>query len=78
MSISRERATARILVSLGNQQTRSISPKLRNVDFRARKGKMLISRQLSRDGKDVAFTSKTAKTQFHARRKLKSVDFRST
>ena len=45
MSISRERATARILVSLGNQQTRSISRKLRNVDFRARKGKMLISRQ---------------------------------
>ena len=32
---------------------------------------------LTRDGKDVGFTWKKGKSQFHARRKLKSVDFRS-
>ena len=32
---------------------------------------------LTRDSKDVGFTWKSAKGQFHATRKLKNVDFRS-
>ena len=38
MLISRERVTARMLVSL------YATPKLKNVDFKARKDKILISR----------------------------------
>ena len=69
MLISSQSVTARMLISLRNQQdvnfTQSVCSKML---ISGQKGKrMLISLSRTHDGKDADFTKQPARCQFHAR-----------
>ena len=69
MLISCKPVTARMLISLGDQQKVSFTQRVnsKNVDFRSKEAKINIHFTLTRDSKDVEFIQKTVNVNFTQR-----------